>query len=188
MIMNVRSCDLRCRIGFHVGAFESLNDVVTEQQRVGNRLERKGMLRTRDHCAIGFRSQGDDQLVVCQLAVGASGRQANDAVIHVDALNGGLDEPGGLEKLADWDGARLQVESARKDLKQQRSHEHKVVPANQNDFNIRLSTKEPLQVPGSGNAAETAAENQDAFFEWSTAHCTTLASSPDIYIDSRRQP
>ena len=34
------------RVGFHVGAFESLNDVVAKQQRVGDRLEREGVLRT----------------------------------------------------------------------------------------------------------------------------------------------
>ena len=103
-------------------------------------------------------------MIVRQFAGFPGGCQVDDALVQVDALNGGLDEPSGAQKSADWNGAGPQVQNARKDLEQQRRHEHEVVPAHQNDFNVRPPTKESFQVAGSGDTAKTAAENQDAFF------------------------
>ena len=56
------------RVGLHVGALETLDDVVAEQEGVGEGLEREGVLRTGDHHAVGHGPEGQDQLVVGQFA------------------------------------------------------------------------------------------------------------------------
>jgi hypothetical protein len=51
-------------IGFHVGALQTLNEVIAKQESVGQRLESEGMLRARDHDSIGHGPESQDQLVV----------------------------------------------------------------------------------------------------------------------------
>ena len=55
-------------VGLHVGALETLDDVVAEQEGVGEGLEREGVLRAGDHHSVGHRPEGQDQLVVGQFA------------------------------------------------------------------------------------------------------------------------
>ena len=51
-------------IRLDVGALEPLDDVVAEQQGVGQGLEREGVLRAGDHPPVGHPAQGEDELVV----------------------------------------------------------------------------------------------------------------------------
>ena len=98
MITNVSSLLFALRVGLHVGALEPLDDVVAEQQGVGEGLEREGVLRTGDHVPVGLRPQGQDQLVVGQFTTFPCERQMDHAPVQVDALNGGLDEPGSAQR------------------------------------------------------------------------------------------
>ena len=158
------------RVGFHVGALEPLDDVVAEQQGVGEGLEREGVLRAGDHVPVGPGPQGQDQLVVGQLATLPGGSQADHAPVQVDALDGGLDEPGGAQEGADGEGAGAQVQGPREDLEQQGRHEHEVVPAHQDDLDVRPPPEEPFQVAGGGDAPEAAAEDHDAFLRCGSVH------------------
>ena len=56
------------RVGLHVGSLEALDDVVAEQEGVGEGLEREGVLRTGDHFPVGHGPEGQDQMVVGQFA------------------------------------------------------------------------------------------------------------------------
>ena len=54
-----------------------------------------------------------------------------------------------------------QVEGSGADLEQQRRHEEEVVPAHQNDFDIRAAPAKLLQVTGGVDPTEAAAEDHD---------------------------
>ena len=118
------------------------------------------MLRTGDHDPVGHRPEGQDQLVVGQLAALPRRGQVNHPALQVDALNGGLDEPRGPQEGTDGEGAVAQVKGSGTDLEQQRRHDEEVVPAHQDDLDIRQAPAKPFQVTGGVDAAEAAAEDQ----------------------------
>jgi hypothetical protein len=55
------------------------------------------------------------------------------------------------------------IERSGANLKQQRRHEQEVVPAHQDDLDVRTALAKPFQVAGRVDSAKAAAENQDAF-------------------------
>jgi hypothetical protein len=163
---------LALRVGFHVGALEPFDDVVAQQQGVGEGLEREGVLRTGDHGSVRLGPQGQDQLVVGELASLPGGTHADHPAVQLDALDGGLDEPGGAQEGPDGCGAAAQVKGSREHLEQQGRHEHEVVAAHQDDFHVRPPPEEPFQVVGGGDSPETAAEDQKAFLRCGRVHET----------------
>jgi hypothetical protein len=154
------------RVSLHVGPLEALDHVVAEQEGVGERLEREGVLRTGDHRSVGHRPQRQDQLVVGQFGAFGPGAQVDHAPLQVDLLNRRLDEPGGPQKGADRQGAVAHVQGAGTDLEEQRGHQEEVVPAHQNDLDIRAALAKPFQAASGVDATKAAAENQDAFLRY----------------------
>jgi hypothetical protein len=55
-----------------------------------------------------------------------------------------------------------QVEGAGTDLEQQRRHDEEIVPAHQDDLDVRPAAAKVFQVTGGVNPAEAAAEDDDA--------------------------
>jgi hypothetical protein len=55
------------------------------------------------------------------------------------------------------------VERPGKRLEQQRRHDQEVVPAHQDDLDIRAAPEEPFQVAGRVEAPKAAAEDHNAF-------------------------
>ncbi len=72
----------------------------------------------------------------------------NHAPLQVDARDRGLDKPGGPQKGPDGEGAMADVKRPGKNLKQQWRHEQEVVPADENDFDIRAALAK--RVPDGG--------------------------------------
>src|SRR5262249_29468430 len=158
------------QVGLHVGSLEAFDHVVAEPEGVGERLEREGVLRTGDHHSVGHCPEGQDQLVVGQFTRFLWSDQMDYPSVQVDALNRGLDEPGGLQKGTDGEGAMPHVKSARKNLKQQRRHEQEVVPVHQNDLDIRAVLEKLFQEAGRVDSTKSAAEDQNAFFRCGSVH------------------
>jgi hypothetical protein len=152
---------LDLRVGFHVGALEALDDMVAEQQRVGQGLEREGVLRTGDHGAVGPGAEGQHQVVVSQLHVSSRGGQLHHPPVQVDAADGALAETRGPQECADGEGAMTRVQRPGKRLEQQRRHDQEVVPAIENDLDVRPAPQELLQATRRVDAAKAAAQDDD---------------------------
>ena len=104
---------------------------------VGEGLEREGVLRAGDHLLVGHRPEGENELVVRQLVRFAlQGRHVDRAPVQVDALDGGLDEPGGPQERADGQRAVPHLQGAGTDLEEQRVHEEEVVAAHEDDLDV----------------------------------------------------
>src|SRR5262249_42093885 len=84
--------------------------------------------------------------------------------------NGGLDEPSGPQNGPDGEGAMVHVESPGKRLEQQRCYDQEIVPAHQDDLDIRAALEEPFQMAGRGDAPKAAAQDQNAFLRSSSIH------------------
>src|SRR5262249_35126005 len=89
-------------------------------------------------------------------------RQLNAPTIQVDAPNRGLGEPGGAQESSEGEGAMAEVEGPGENLKQQRRHDEEVVPADQDDLDVRPAPAKLFQVTGGVDAAEAAPEDDDA--------------------------
>ena len=148
-------------VGFHVGSLEALDDVVAEQEGVGEGLEREGVLRTGDHGAVGHGPQRQDQVVVGQFRVLSGAGQVDHPPIQVDAAHRRLAEPGGPQEGADGEGAMNRIKRPGKHLEQQRRHEEEVVPAHENDLDVRPALEKLLQAAGRVDPAEAAAQDHD---------------------------
>ena len=107
------------QIGLHVGPLEPLDDVVAEQQGVGESFECEGVLRTGNHLPVGLRPQGQDQLVVCNsvaFALGPPGGpragpgRCSETVASTKRRR--------AQKGADWQRAIPHIECSRKNLEQ----------------------------------------------------------------------
>ncbi len=103
-------------------------------------------------------------MVVGQFATFPLGGQMDHAPLQVDTPNRGLDEPGGPQKGTEGEGGMAHVKGAGKNLKQQWRHEQKVVPAHQNDLDIRAALEEPFQVASRVDSPKAAAKDQNALF------------------------
>ena len=103
-------------------------------------------------------------MVVGQFAAPAASGQEDHPALQVDALNRGLDEPGGSQEGTDGEGAVPCVKSSGANLKQQRRHDEKVVAAHQSDFDIRTALAKLLQVSRGVDPTEAATEDQDPSF------------------------
>ena len=123
-------------------------------------------------------AESQDQLVVGQFALLPGGIKVDHPAFQVDALDRGLDEAGGLQKGSDRERAMAHVEGSRKNLKEKRRHEQEVVPAHQNDFDIRAAFEKPLQAAGRVDSAKAAAEDQNAFLLCRNIHMI-VPQSPD---------
>ncbi len=99
-------------VGFGISAFEPLDDVVAQRDRVGECLEAEGRFGAGDLPAVGGGSEGEDEVVVGQLIAGAFGGGADDALLEVDLADHGFDEAGALEEFADGNGAVAQFKGA----------------------------------------------------------------------------
>ena len=85
----------------------------------------------------------------------------NYAAVEVDAVDSGLDEARRAQVRADRQGAVPGVERPGANLKQQGSQDDEVVPADEDDLDVRPVAAQPLQVTGGRNPAEAAAEDDD---------------------------
>ena len=103
-------------------------------------------------------------MVVGQFAALPASGYVDHPALQVDALNRGLDKPGGSQEGADGEGAVSCVKSSGTNLKQQRRHDEKVVAAHKDDFDIRTALAKLLQVPGRVDPTEAATEDQDPSF------------------------
>ena len=103
-------------------------------------------------------------MVVGQFAVPAASGHVDHPALQVDALNRGLDEPGGSQEGTDGEGAVSCVKSSGANLKQQRRHDEKVVAAHKDDFDIRTALAKLLQVSCGVDPTEAATEDQDPCF------------------------
>ena len=126
------------RVGLHVRSLETFDHVVTEQESIGEGFEGEGVLGTGDHRAIGPCPEGQDQLIVGQFTALSGGSQVDHPALQIDALNRRLDETRGPQKGTDREAAMAHVKGSGEDLKQQRRHEQEVVPAHQNDLDVRV--------------------------------------------------
>ena len=175
MITNVSRARFRSGSGFLVGALEALDHVVAQEQGVGERLERERVLRAGDHALVGQGPECQDQLIVGQVA-GSPGRgHANRPALQVDALHAPLAEAGGPQERPHGERAVPQIEGARAHLEQQRRHQEEVVPAHQDDLDIRPPLAELFQLAGGVDPAEAPAEDHDASLrslEGSSVRCT----------------
>ncbi len=121
------------------------------------------MLGTGDHRTVGPCPEGQNQLIVGQFTALSGGTQVDHPTLQVDALNRRLDETRGPQKGTDREAAVAQFKGSGKDLKQQWRHEQEVVPAHQNDLDVRVVFEEPFQVAGRVDSAKAAAEDHNAF-------------------------
>jgi hypothetical protein len=157
---------LALSVGLHVGALETFDHVVAQDERVGESLEGEGGLRSRDQTLVGSGAQSQDEVVVGQLVGGALARHgAHEAALEVDLLYRRLDEAGAPQEVAQRQRAVPQLERAREGFEEQRRHEEEIVAADQDDLGRRTAAASghlALQVAGRPDAAEAAAENQDA--------------------------
>ena len=165
------------RVGLHVGALETFDHVVAEQESVGESFEGECVLRSGDHHAVGHCPQGQDQLIVGQVPAFAGGVQVHHPPLQVDALHRGLDKTRGPQKGPEREGAMAHVKGSGKDLKQQRRHEQEVVPAHQNDLDIRTAFEEPFQAAGREDSAKAAAEDHNAFLRCLRRSCRLFLTS-----------
>ncbi len=161
MTTNVSSSTLAPRVGLDVGSLEALDDVVAEEEGVGEGLEREGVLRAGDHCPVGHGPERQDQMVVGQFAILAAGGHVDHPALQVDALNRRLAEPRAPQERADGKGAVSQVQGPRANLEQQRRHDEEVVATHQDDLDIGAALAKPLQVAGGVDPTEATAEYQD---------------------------
>src|SRR5262249_55559657 len=152
---------LPLRVSLHVGALEPLDDVIAEQESVGEVLECEGMLRAGDHASVGHASEGEHELVVSQFIRVFPGGQANYAPLQVDALDPGFDEARGPQERADREGAMAEIECSGTDLEEQRGHDEEIVAAHKHDLDILPAFAKPLQVTGRIDATESAAEDHN---------------------------
>ncbi len=79
-------------------------------------------------------------------------------------MHGGLTEPSGSQKGPDREGAMTSIKGPRKNLKQQRRHEQEVVPAYENDLDVRPALEKFFQAARGVDPAEAAAQNHDPSF------------------------
>jgi hypothetical protein len=70
----------------------------------------------------------------------------NNPAVQVDALGGGLGEPGGSQEGTDGERALADVEGRGADLEQQRCHDEEVVPAHQDDLDVRPVAAKSFQM------------------------------------------
>jgi hypothetical protein len=101
--------------------------------------------------------------VVRQFPALANGFEMDYPPLRVNAVDTSLDETSGLQEGADREAAVADVEGPGENLEQQRRHEQEIVPAHQNDLNIRSASEEPFQAAGGVDSAKPAAEDQNAF-------------------------
>src|ERR1700754_3490407 len=85
----------------------------------------------------------------------------NDAAVQVDAADGRLDEARRPQVGADRQGTVTGIERPGADLKQQWRQDDEVVPADEDDLDVRPTATQPLQVTGGRHAAEAAAKDDD---------------------------
>ena len=157
-----QQCTLSLGVRFLVRALEAFDHVVPQEQGVGERLERERVLRAGDHVLVGQRPERQDQLIVGQLD-GSTGRgHADRPALQVDALHASLAEAGGSQERPHGERAVPQVEGARAHLEEQRRDQEEVVPAHQDDLDIRPPLAELLQVAGGVDPAEATAKDHDA--------------------------
>src|SRR5262249_44235735 len=99
-----------------VGALETLDDVVAEQQTVGEVLEGEGIFRAGNHSSVGHRPEGEHELVVGHFTRLFHVGQVNYAAVQVNALDRGFDEACGLQERPDGEAAMAEVECSGTDL------------------------------------------------------------------------
>src|SRR5271166_218569 len=122
------------------------------------------MLRSRDHSSVSHAAEGQYQMIVGQFAAPPASGHVDHPALQVDALNRGLDEPGGPQEGTNGEAAVSCVKSSGANLKQQRRHDEKVVAAHQSDFDIRAAPAKLLQVSRGVDPTEAATEDQDPSF------------------------
>src|SRR5262249_9914382 len=145
-----------------VGALEPLDDVVAEQQTVGEGLEGEGIFRAGDHSSVGHPSEGEHELVVGHFTRFFHVGQVNYAAVQVDALDRGFDEARGPQERADREGAMAEVKCSGTDLEEQRRHHEEIVPAHNDEVDIRALPAEFFEVAGRVDSTEAAAEDYDS--------------------------
>ena len=102
------------RVGLHVRSLETLDDVVAEQESIGEGLEGEGVLGTGDHRTVGPCPEGQNQLVVGQFTALSGGTQVDHPTLQVDALNRRLDEARGPQKGTDREASSGAIQGFRR--------------------------------------------------------------------------
>ena len=122
----------------------------------------RGRPRTRRQVLGGQAPERQNELIVRQCATSTGGVHVDRAVLQVDALYSRLGEAGGSQERPHRERAVPEVESSRAHLEEQRRDEEEVVPAHQDDLDIRPPLAELFQVAGGVHATEATAEDHDA--------------------------
>ena len=149
-------------VRLHVGPLEPLDDVVAEQEGVGQGLEREGVLRAGDHLPVGHGPESQDQMVVGQFAALARRRPGGPPGAPGRCPEPWLRRTGWSARTRGW--AKSNVASP--GCPEQTSNSsgvmsEEVVPAHENDLDIRPALAELLQVAGGVDPTEAAAEDHD---------------------------
>ena len=153
------------RVGFHVGTLEALDHVIAEEERVGQGLEREGVLRAENHRSVGHAPEPPGP-------AGRSSIRRFPGGGHVDQAGAPGRCPGPWPRRTAWSArraSRIGKEQRRMSRvpeqtskSSSRRHQQEVVPAHQDNLDARVwRLAKPLQMAGGVNAAEAAAENHD---------------------------
>jgi hypothetical protein len=150
------------RVRLDVRLLEQLDDVISQKERVGDRLECARVLRPGDQPHVGPRAERDDDMVVRQLADGPFGPgDANDLSLDVHLLHGRLDEASAAETRADWLRAVAELQHAGARLEEQWRKEEEVVAADERDLDLPLPGERTLQMASGRKTGNTTPEDDD---------------------------
>ncbi len=122
---------------FDVGLFEEVDDVVSEENGIGEGFKAEGVLAAGDEGAVGDATEGENDVVVIDFVgevVGLMGG-VDFARVEVDTIDGGFDEAGLGDHAADGIDGMAGLKNTAAGLEKKRGHEEVVVLADERDVN-----------------------------------------------------
>src|SRR6185437_8731220 len=150
-----------------VGAFEEIDEGVTEEDGIAEGFETDGVVGAGDQLSVGDAAEGQDQVVVMEfvgvLAAGGGGVAGENGLGgKIDALNLSLDEADLFEKAAEGIDGVAGFEDAAAGLKEEGGHEEVVFAGDEGDFDALMVFEDFFESPGGVESAKAAAEDEDA--------------------------